>query len=89
MFSAHNLYFLFEFANVAKLFLYLCMACIYYHVNLVLLGFSDPRLHLAQSLHRLSVAYPGRLSPLLSTGLSDADRAHLKNYLDAANVQII
>ncbi|PNF40478.1 Exportin-2 [Cryptotermes secundus] len=52
-------------------------------------GISDPRLHLAQSLYRLSVACPGRVSPLLRTGLSDANRAYLKNYLDAAGVQLV
>lgn len=52
-------------------------------------GVSEPRLHLAQKLYRLSVAYPGRLGPLLSSGLSDAQRAFLKNYLDAASVQLM
>ncbi|KDR18464.1 exportin-2 [Zootermopsis nevadensis] len=52
-------------------------------------GVSEPRFHLAESLHRLSVAYPGQLSPLLSTGLSHDDLAHLKNYLLAADVQIV
>jgi len=54
-----------------------------------LLGVSEPRLHLAQNLYRLSVACPGRLGPLLSSGLSDAERAFLKNYLDAASVQLV
>jgi hypothetical protein len=57
--------------------------------NVLLLGVSEPRLHLAQNLYRLSVAYPGRLGPLLSSGLSDAERAFLKNYLDAASVQLV
>ncbi|KAK3928644.1 Exportin-2 [Frankliniella fusca] len=52
------------------------------------LGLGDPRLNLAQSLSKLSVAYPGRLTPLLTTGLTDSDRGHLKTYLDGAKVQI-
>ncbi|XP_069676561.1 exportin-2 [Periplaneta americana] len=52
-------------------------------------GLGDPRLHLAQSLQQLSAAYPGRLNTLLSTGLTDTDRAHLKNYLMGANVQLL
>lgn len=53
-----------------------------------LAGVGDARLNLAQSLSKLSIAYPGILTPLLTTGLTDSDRAHLKSYLDAAKVQI-
>ncbi|XP_075231087.1 chromosome segregation 1 [Lycorma delicatula] len=49
---------------------------------------TDPRLHLAQSLSKLSTACPGRLNPLLDNGLTQDDRNHLKKYLAAANVQI-
>ncbi|XP_054273914.1 exportin-2 [Macrosteles quadrilineatus] len=51
-------------------------------------GVGDPRLHLAQCLSKLSVACPGRLPPLLSNGLTETDRAHLQNYLTAANVTL-
>ncbi|KAG8250095.1 exportin-2 [Homalodisca vitripennis] len=51
-------------------------------------GVGDPRLHLAQSLSKLSVACPGRLNPLLQNGLGDADRSHLQTYLNAANVTL-
>ncbi|KAJ1519390.1 hypothetical protein ONE63_004682 [Megalurothrips usitatus] len=51
-------------------------------------GVGDARLNLAHSLSKLSVAYPGRLSPLLQTGLTDSDRAHLQAYLNEAKVQI-
>jgi hypothetical protein len=59
------------------------------YFDILVLGVGEPRLHLARSLHRLSVAYPGRLGPLLSSGLSDAERAYLKNYLDAGSVQLV
>jgi exportin-2 (importin alpha re-exporter) len=49
-------------------------------------GVNDPRLHLAQNLYRLSVPYPGQLSPLLSTGLSAANRSYLQHYLDAVSM---
>lgn len=52
------------------------------------LGVGDPRLHLASALSKLSVAYPGRLNPLIQNGLTDADRSHLQNYLTAANVTL-
>uniref|UniRef100_A0A1B6CNE8 Exportin-2 n=1 Tax=Clastoptera arizonana TaxID=38151 RepID=A0A1B6CNE8_9HEMI len=51
-------------------------------------GVGDPRLHLAQSLSRLSSSYPGRLQSMLDSELSDTDRTHLKNYLDGASVQL-
>lgn len=51
-------------------------------------GVGDARLNLAQNLGKLSVSCPGRLNPLLATGLTDSDRAHLKTYLDGAHVQI-
>lgn len=50
-------------------------------------GVADVRLHLAQSLSKLSVAYPGRLQPMLG-GISEPHRIHLKTYLDAAKVEI-
>jgi hypothetical protein len=85
IFSVHHLYFFFQFANAMLMFtvhhILTCWHCF--------LGVSDPRLHLAQSLYRLSVAYPGRLSPLLRTGVSDANRIYLKHYLDAAGVQLV
>lgn len=52
-------------------------------------GIGDPRLHLAQSLSKLSTTYPGVLSSLLiNPVLTEKDRAHLKTYLDKASVQI-
>lgn len=51
-------------------------------------GVGDARLNLALSLSNLSSAHPGRLPPLLTTGLTESDRAHLKTYLDNAKVQI-
>ncbi|XP_067006504.1 exportin-2 [Anabrus simplex] len=51
-------------------------------------GVGDARFHLAQSLSKLSTAYPGRIGPTLATGLGEPHRSHLKNYLDGANVQL-
>lgn len=52
-------------------------------------GIGDPRLHLAQSLSKLSTAYPGVLNRLLMNPvLTEKDRAHLHTYLDSASVQI-
>jgi exportin-2 (importin alpha re-exporter) len=48
----------------------------------------DARLHLAQSLYKLSVAHPGKLQPLISTSLAPQASAFLQTYLTAANVQL-
>ncbi|UYV61444.1 CSE1L [Cordylochernes scorpioides] len=48
----------------------------------------DARLHLAQSLGKLSMAQPGRLAPLISSGLAPEATAHLQKYLAAANIQL-
>ncbi|KAK7791230.1 hypothetical protein R5R35_001387 [Gryllus longicercus] len=50
-------------------------------------GVPDARLHLAHSLSKLSVAYPGRMAPLLCS-LGEPHQSHLKNYLAGASVQL-
>ncbi|RWS22143.1 hypothetical protein B4U80_08142 [Leptotrombidium deliense] len=49
----------------------------------------DPRLYLVQSLHQLSLKHPGRLLPIISSGLDPAAAQHLQNYLSAANLNIV
>lgn len=48
----------------------------------------DARVTLAQNLHKLSVSQPGKLTPLISSGLAPDAAAHLYKYLQAANVQL-
>lgn len=48
----------------------------------------DPREYLAQSLHRLSVCHPGKLTPLISTSLPSDAIMFLEKYLQLANVQL-
>ncbi|XP_039598698.1 exportin-2-like [Polypterus senegalus] len=50
---------------------------------------SNPKIHLAQSLHKLSSACPGRVSSMLNTNLSPDTLQYLHGYLQAASVQLI
>jgi exportin-2 (importin alpha re-exporter) len=47
---------------------------------------SDPKVHLAHSLHKLSSQHPGKLSALISSGLDQDAIKYLQSYLQAANV---
>jgi len=47
---------------------------------------ADPKVHLAQSLQKLSVRYPGKLMPLIQGGLQGDTVRHLQSYLTAANI---
>ncbi|CAN7996022.1 unnamed protein product [Ixodes hexagonus] len=49
---------------------------------------ADPRLHLVQCLHKLSLNYPGRLGPLISASLQPNASSFLHRYLQMANVQL-
>ncbi|XP_046386713.1 exportin-2 [Ischnura elegans] len=49
---------------------------------------SDPKLLLAESLGKLSMTHPGRLGPLIHSGLSPEGRGHLERYFVAANVTL-
>uniref|UniRef100_A0A4W5JLS3 Exportin-2 n=1 Tax=Hucho hucho TaxID=62062 RepID=A0A4W5JLS3_9TELE len=50
---------------------------------------SNPKILLAQSLHKLSTACPGRVSSMLSTGLNAEALQYLQGYLQAASVQLV
>ena len=58
---------------------------IYYFLGAI----PDAKLYLAESLGKLSTAHPGRLGPLISSGLAPEAQAFLTKYLQAANAQII
>jgi exportin-2 (importin alpha re-exporter) len=49
---------------------------------------SDPRQYLAQSLGKLSTKHPGKLNPLISSGLQENAFSFLQSYCRAANVTI-
>uniref|UniRef100_A0A023GFX0 Exportin-2 n=1 Tax=Amblyomma triste TaxID=251400 RepID=A0A023GFX0_AMBTT len=49
----------------------------------------DARLHLVQSLQKLSTAYPGRLVPLINSSLQPAANNFLQRYFQMANVQLL
>lgn len=48
----------------------------------------DARVHLVQSLHRLSTQHPGRLGPIISSALSPDAQKYIQQYLQAANVNL-
>ncbi|RWS11546.1 exportin-2-like isoform X2 [Dinothrombium tinctorium] len=50
---------------------------------------NDPRLYLAQCLNQTSAKYPGKLPPVISSGLVPEAAQHLQKYLSAANLAIV
>uniref|UniRef100_A0A2R5LMM5 Exportin-2 n=1 Tax=Ornithodoros turicata TaxID=34597 RepID=A0A2R5LMM5_9ACAR len=48
----------------------------------------DARVYLVQNLHKLSVACPGRLGPMINTSLQPNAQACLQRYLQMANIQL-
>uniref|UniRef100_A0A4W4EA56 Exportin-2 n=1 Tax=Electrophorus electricus TaxID=8005 RepID=A0A4W4EA56_ELEEL len=50
---------------------------------------SNPKILLAQSLHKLSTACPGRVPSMLSTSLNAEALQFLQGYLQAASVQLV
>ncbi|MEE6512400.1 hypothetical protein FKM82_019353 [Ascaphus truei] len=50
---------------------------------------SNPKILLAQSLHKLSTACPGRVSSMLSTSLNTEALQFLQGYLQAASVTLV
>ncbi|MGH0145719.1 UNVERIFIED_CONTAM: hypothetical protein FKN15_024670 [Acipenser sinensis] len=50
---------------------------------------SNPKILLAQSLHKLSTACPGRVPSMLSTSLNAEALQYLQGYLQAAAVQLV
>uniref|UniRef100_A0A8C8EX16 Exportin-2 n=1 Tax=Oncorhynchus tshawytscha TaxID=74940 RepID=A0A8C8EX16_ONCTS len=50
---------------------------------------SNPKILLAQSLHKLSTACPGRVPSMLSTSLNAEALQYLQGYLQAASVQLV
>uniref|UniRef100_A0A6I8MZ53 Exportin-2 n=1 Tax=Ornithorhynchus anatinus TaxID=9258 RepID=A0A6I8MZ53_ORNAN len=50
---------------------------------------NNPKIHLAQSLHKLSSARPGRVPSMLSTSLNAEALQYLQGYLQAASVTLL
>uniref|UniRef100_A0A8I5XVR1 Exportin-2 n=1 Tax=Rattus norvegicus TaxID=10116 RepID=A0A8I5XVR1_RAT len=50
---------------------------------------NNPRVHLAQALHRLSTACPGRVPSMVSTSLNAEALQYLQGYLQAASVTLL
>ncbi|CAB1353828.1 unnamed protein product [Coregonus sp. 'balchen'] len=50
---------------------------------------SNPKILLAQSLHKLSTACPGRVPSMLSASLNAEALQYLQGYLQAASVQLV
>ena len=46
---------------------------------------NNPKIHLAQSLHKLSTACPGRVPSMVSTSLNAEALQYLQGYLQAAS----
>lgn len=51
--------------------------------------FPNPKTHLAQSLHRLSSEYPGKLQGMIQSGLSGNATQVLQSYLQVANISTL
>ncbi|XP_006839263.1 PREDICTED: exportin-2 isoform X2 [Chrysochloris asiatica] len=49
----------------------------------------NPKIHLAQSLHKLSTACPGRVPSMVSTSLNAEALQYLQGYLQAASVTLL
>ncbi|KAK2157652.1 hypothetical protein LSH36_187g00016 [Paralvinella palmiformis] len=49
----------------------------------------DAKLYLAQNLQKLSLAHPGKLGPMITTGLSMEAGVFLQQYLTAAGVKLV
>ncbi|XP_043944905.1 exportin-2 [Protopterus annectens] len=49
----------------------------------------NPKIHLAQSLHKLSTACPGRVPSMLSTNMNAEALQYLQGYLQAASVTLV
>nr|KAF6358045.1 chromosome segregation 1 like [Pipistrellus kuhlii] len=50
---------------------------------------TNPKIHLAQSLHKLSTACPGRVPSMVSTSLNAEALQYLQGYLQAASVTLL
>ncbi|XP_007446458.1 PREDICTED: exportin-2 isoform X2 [Lipotes vexillifer] len=50
---------------------------------------NNPRIHLAQSLHKLSTACPGRVPSMVSSSLNAEALQYLQGYLQAASVTLL
>ncbi|XP_023389852.1 exportin-2 [Pteropus vampyrus] len=50
---------------------------------------NNPKIHLAQSLHKLSTACPGRVPSMVSTSLNAEALQYLQGYLQAASVTLL
>uniref|UniRef100_A0A8C9PEW2 Exportin-2 n=1 Tax=Spermophilus dauricus TaxID=99837 RepID=A0A8C9PEW2_SPEDA len=50
---------------------------------------NNPKIHLAQSLHKLSTACPGRVPSMVSTSLNAEALQYLQGYLQAASVTLM
>jgi len=48
----------------------------------------DPRAYLVQSLHRLSTQHPGRVGPMIASGLPAQAQNYIQQYLQASNLNI-
>lgn len=53
------------------------------------LAVPDVKAHLAESLHKLSSQHPGRLQPMISSGLSSEATQCLQKYLQSANISTL
>lgn len=58
-------------------------------INILCISGLDAKLFLAQSLTKLMIQIPGRVSVLMSQGITEERRAQIQNYLIGLNVQIM
>ena len=49
---------------------------------------ADPRAYLAQSLCRLSTQHPGRIGPMIASGLPAPAQNYIQQYLQASNLNL-
>ena len=47
---------------------------------------AEPKQHLAESLQKLSVRYPGKVQPLIQSGVKAPAISKIQEYLRAANI---
>jgi len=52
-------------------------------------GIPEPKVHLAKCLGKLATAHPGKLMPIISSGLQAEASNYLQQYLSAANVVLV
>jgi hypothetical protein len=60
-----------------------------FNALLLIEGITEARIYLATSLGRICQERPGKYPALISQSLAPEEAAHLKRYLDGANIRLV